>query len=446
MKELRVIAAARRSPNRTMRSACVVAFLGVGLTACGSQDAAPIDYRGTDPAVTASSPTPAPDDRGIVRIDNYDAVVARDGDTIDTIAARVGISASELAAYNGYPAGFAPRSGDILVLPPRPGGYGAVPETQATASASGAPPAAAYPSSTKTERWSPAIAAAAIERGGVEQGDPNATSTGVSNLDQQSGNSESLFAGLAEPVESSPGPTRYRPTGNETTHIASSGETMYSIANRYSLTVGELAYANGMQAGDAISPGQVLIIPQFAGFTSPPGGTSTVPASAALPVSELPPSTLSSDPIIIDDAGNASQGASTQQVAAVTPSAEPAPIDSGAQFLSPVSGPIIEAYTPSRGGVEFGVAPGTPVRSADSGTVVLVSKSLGGLGVIVLVRHNEKYMTVYGRVKDVAVSKGEKISRGQIIATVAEPTGGAESSMHFEIRRGTVSVDPEPLI
>lgn len=431
------------------RSACVAAMLGAGLTACGSQVAAPIDYRGTDPAVTATSPTPAPDNRGIVKIDNYDAVVAREGDTMETIAARVGISASELAAYNGYPAGFAPRGGDILVLPPRPGGYGAAPQTQVAASTpSAASPAASYPTSTTTERWSPALAAAAIERGGVEAGDPaTASSTDAAG---QSGTSD-LFAPLAEPIESDTlsGPTRYRPTGNETTHIASSGDTMYSVANRYSLTVGELAYANGMQAGDAISPGQVLIIPQLAGYTSVPGGSSSV-AAANSPLSEPLPSssitTSSSGDIIIDDAGNARQGATTEQIAAASPAIEPAPVDTGAQFLSPVSGPITESYTPSRGGVELGAAPGTPVRSAESGTVVLVSKSLGGLGVIVLIRHDEKYMTVYGRVSNVAVAKGEKVSRGQVIASVATPSAGTESTMHFEIRRGTVSVDPEPLI
>ena len=86
------------------------------------------------------------------------------------------------------------------------------------------------------------------------------------------------------------------------------------------------------------------------------------------------------------------------------------------------------------------------MRAAESGEVVLVSKSLGGLGTIILIRHDNQYLTVYGRVDDVSVAKGQKVSRGQTIASVAEPEAGREASMHFEIRRGAESIDPQPLI
>jgi len=412
------------------------ALIGAGLTGCGSQVAAPIDFRGTDPDATATSPTATPNQQGVVRIDNYDAVVARKGDTIESIAARLGISASELAAYNGFPAGFTPRDGDILVLPPRPGGYGATRGTQLAAASPST--ASTAPAAGTTERWSPAIAAAAIERGG----EPTATPTGAGAYDPQYGGaqdgSDSLFAPLAEPLEpptqtaaaSSAGVTRYRPSGNERTYIASAGDTMFSIANRYTITVGELAYANGMQASDAISPGQVLIIPDFG--SPPPVAMETTVATPA----------PSGGEIVIEQ-----PGAAPMEVAAASPTAQPAASDSGAQFLSPVSGPIAEAYTAKRGGIEFGVAPGTPVRASEDGVVVLVSKSLGGLGTIILVRHSQEYMTVYGRVKnDRLVEKGQKVKRGQTIATVAEPSAGREPTLHFEIRRGTDSIDPEPLI
>lgn len=422
---------------------CVVALIGAGLTGCGSQVPAPIDFRGTDPEATATSPTPSPNDQGVVRIDNYDAVMAREGDTIESIAARLGISASELAAYNGYPAGFTPRDGDILVLPPRPGGYGAARSTQVAAAT---PAAAAYPAPSATERWSPAIAAAAIERAG-EPADANGAATGVPDAtdpmaEAAPDGSDSLFAPLAEPLEPptqtaaapSAGVARYRPTGNERTHIAASGDTMFSIANLYTVTVGELAYANGMAASDPISPGQVLIIPTFAGFSAPAGAA---PVGAAAAAGQTDP-----DEVVIGEPSGA-----PVDVAAAQPASEPAPVDSGARFLSPVSGKIIEAYTPKGGGIEMGAAPGAPVRAAEDGVVVLVSKSLGGLGTIILVRHSQEYMTVYGRVKsDRLVEKGQKVKRGQTIATVAEPTAGREPSLHFEIRRGTESVDPEPLI
>ncbi len=424
----------RNRSTRLARSALAAALIGVGLAGCGNQAPAEIDYRGTDPYATASSPAPATDNRGIVKIDNYDAVVAREGDTMESVAARVGISASELAAYNGYPAGFSPRAGDILVLPPRPGGYGAVSATQG---ASAAPSAAPATSPSSTERWSPAIAAAAIERGDQPSTTDNATASAV-----DADASASLFAPLAAPLDQPAGAsaTRYQPTGREITYVAMSGDTMFSVANKHSVTVGELAYANGLQASDVINPGQVLIIPDFGEFNRPPEATTV--ATAAAPAASST-ATTSGDVIIVDDTG----AGRVEQPAAATVASAPAPVDTGAQFLSPVSGPIIEGYTAKRGGVEFGAAPGTPVRAADDGTVVLVSKSLGGLGTIILVRHDSQHMTVYGRVEDNrVVEKGQRVTRGQTIATVAEPTSGREPSLHFEIRRGTVSIDPEPLI
>ncbi len=79
------------------------------------------------------------------------------------------------------------------------------------------------------------------------------------------------------------------------------------------------------------------------------------------------------------------------------------------------------------------------MRAADDGTVALVSDSLGGLGTIVLIRHSNDLMTVYGRVTDVSVAKGDSVRQGQSIGKVAP----ADSPiMHFEVRVGTESVNP----
>ena len=79
------------------------------------------------------------------------------------------------------------------------------------------------------------------------------------------------------------------------------------------------------------------------------------------------------------------------------------------------------------------------MQAAGDGTVALVSESLGGLGTIVLIRHSNDLMTVYGRVSDVSVSKGQTVSQGQSIGKVATSDS---PTMHFEVRVGTESVDP----
>ena len=73
--------------------------------------------------------------------------------------------------------------------------------------------------------------------------------------------------------------------------------------------------------------------------------------------------------------------------------------------------------------------------------MALVSTSLGEWGTIVLVRHDEELMTVYGRLSDAAVAKGQRVAAGQVLGSVASPASGP-ARLHFEVRRGAFSEDP----
>ena len=75
--------------------------------------------------------------------------------------------------------------------------------------------------------------------------------------------------------------------------------------------------------------------------------------------------------------------------------------------------------------------------------MALVSVSTGSLGTIVLIRHANDVLTIYGRVDNVTVSKGDTVKRGQVIGVVA---AGDPATMHFEVRKGTDSVDPMPYL
>ena len=120
-----------RSPAISRKSAAAVAAL-LALTACGGFDP---DFRGsanqfdTSEAVNASvAPTPVPDSRGVISYPDYQVAIAQQGDTVDTIAARLGLSASELASYNALPQGVVLRQGAVVALPRRVGepGSGAI--------------------------------------------------------------------------------------------------------------------------------------------------------------------------------------------------------------------------------------------------------------------------------------------------------------------------------
>ena len=183
-------------------AAALLAAAALAGCSSGGDRRADVEIRGTDPGAIAAAPAPsampaepvpsavpgaaqgtlgAPDAEGIVTYDGYQTVVAGGGDTVADLAGRVGLSASELAAYNGLTPGHQMLAGDELVLPPRPGGYGSgtggtavaaaapapgVPVAagtieQAPLSSAGAPAEAGPP---PPGGWSPEIAAAAIER------------------------------------------------------------------------------------------------------------------------------------------------------------------------------------------------------------------------------------------------------------------------------------------
>lgn len=344
--------------------------------------------------IQASAPRPEPDSRGLITYPNYQVIVARPGDTIASVAARIGMDPAELARYNGLPLDYRPRAGEVLALP-----KGAVIPTEG--------PVQVGTTTSNLE----SIAATAIGR---------------------AGSSEPVAVAPVAPPRSQiqPGPEPIR-------HIVEPGETAYSIARLYGVSVQALANWNGLDKNLTVRTGQRLMIPVVADGTpqrevamvetTPGQGSPTpVPPSAVAPlpesekiVTDAPPS-----PDLVKERTGASDVPRMQR---------------------PVEGKILKAYSPGpRGneGIDFEAPKGTPVRAADDGEVALIS-TVSGNAKIVLVRHPGNLYTVYSNVSDVPVKKGQKVSRGQTIGKVA---GGSPSYVHFEIRKGTESVDPAPYL
>jgi murein DD-endopeptidase MepM/ murein hydrolase activator NlpD len=198
-------------------------------------------------------------------------------------------------------------------------------------------------------------------------------------------------------------------------HRVEAGETAYEIARQYNVSVTALASWNGLGPDLGIRAGQQLIIPV--------ADTNNLAAAPVVSAPAARPATLSP--------------------ATPTPAAPAAAPSSNAPFVAPVSGSIARGYQPSgrhkNEGIDYATAAGATVRAAGDGTVALVSDSLGGLGTIVLIRHSNDLMTVYGRVTDVSVAKGDAVRQGQSIGKVAPAD---TPIMHFEVRVGTESVNP----
>ncbi len=189
-------------------------------------------------------------------------------------------------------------------------------------------------------------------------------------------------------------------------HIVRSGETLFAIAWRYGKDPAAVARWNQLGNGSLIYPGQVIRL-------TPPSGSAA--GSAPTRTTRTTPKPL--PPV---------------------PSQPPPP------WAWPTTGRI---------SVQFGGKPGTgtgilidgkvgqAVNAAASGSVVYAGSGLIGYGQLIIVKHNDTYLSAYGYNASLLVKEGQAIKKGQRIATMGE---GPErkARLHFEIRRNGKPVNP----
>ncbi|MEL6204732.1 MAG: M23 family metallopeptidase [Pseudomonadota bacterium] len=402
--------AARRTA-RLCIGATALALVG----ACADFD---IDLRdlgnGPDTSAAALSPVadrPLPDDRGVISYPNYQVAVARRGDTVTDVAARVGLPPEDLARFNGAPANAVLNRGEVLALPRRV----AEPSPATGAAATG-------PILPAGEVNVSALAGAAINRAEVD------------------GQQTIQRASPPPSVQTGEEPIRHR---------VARGETAFSISRRYGVPVDALAEWNGLNQDRTVRVGQYLLIPPSAAAASrqtaaaapvgeavsaPGAGSSTpAPPSAAQPLPEDQPARTTAEPATTQEVPDSPNlGTDTTSASAST-----------AQFETPVSAPIIRDFARGRhDGLDYGAAPGTSVRAAEAGTVAFITEDTAAARVI-LVRHAGGLSTIYGNVKDLSVSQGDRVRKGQEIAKV----GDAEPPVfRFQVRDGVEAVDPNPYL
>lgn len=365
-------------------------------------------------AQQVSAARPMPDGRGVISYPGYQVAVARRGDTVGSVAARIGLSPGELANYNAIDANATLRDGEVLALPRRVADGGAAP-IAATGTMIGGGNVAASPIAAPGAVNVSAIATTALDRVATT---PVAPVTAAA---------PAAAATATAPAADGMAPTR---------HQVKRGETAFTIARQYNVSARALADWNGLGPDLAVREGQYLMIPTPTGapvaaeepVTQPGAGTPTPPPpSAAQPLpAENPPSKAE-----VEAAKPASPDLSAQRTEA-----------SSSQFAMPVSGSIIRTYDKKSNGIDISAPAGTAVKAAAGGTVAAITTDTEQTPIIVI-RHDGGLLTVYAGVAGTTVKKGDAVSKGQTIATVRS---GSPSFLHFEVRRGVDSTDPMPFL
>lgn len=385
-----------RAVSKSTMRRCATGFAAlVVLAGCEG----PIDYdlRGkvggfstADAALAATANRPAPDARGVITYPTYQVAVAQKGDTVTQVASRVGLPAAELARYNGLNANDPLREGEVLALPRSVGASSNVDIA--------------------------AIAGSAIDE---------APATG------------SVQTSTLEPAKPAPAPVAAGP--EPIRHKVKRGETAYTISRLYQVPVESLAEWNGLGPDFTVREGQFLLIP----VKDQPAPRNTAAASTTGATAVTQPGQGSPTPT----PPSATQPLPDEKVAPVTPAPDvtaEAPTNSGSSALAlPVSGKIVRPYRKGKNeGIDIAASPGTAVNAAEAGTVAAITSDADQVPIIV-VKHNNDLLTVYANVQDITVKKGDRVRRGQKIAALR---GGDNAYVHFEVRKGFESVDPEPYL
>jgi murein DD-endopeptidase MepM/ murein hydrolase activator NlpD len=120
-------------------------------------------------------------------------------------------------------------------------------------------------------------------------------------------------------------------------------------------------------------------------------------------------------------------------------------------FLWPVEGRVISPFgnNPNGGrndGINISATRGAPVRAAEAGDVSYVGNELKSYGNLILIRHDNGFVTAYAHTDGVHVKRGERVERGQVIGSAGNTGDVSEVQLHFELRRGTTPVDPTPYL
>ena len=344
-------------------------------------------------ALQASANRPAADGQGILTYPTYQAVVARRGDTVASVADRIGLGAAELASYNALRPTDPLRDGETLLLPRRVAG------------------GALGTGNTGTIIGGSGIGVQPLDVAGIA----------TTALDRVGGSTAA-----AAPAVSGPEPQR---------HKVARGETAFSIARIYGVSAKSIADWNGLPADLAVREGQLLIIPvAAAGAPVRPADVEQTAPGVGSPT-PVPPS--ASEPLPDENVTPAAQ--KPKETPASPDLGEQRSSASAAKFVMPVDGKIIRAYSKGKNdGIDISAAAGSSVKAAADGVIAAITKDTEQVPILVI-RHAGGLLTVYAGLDGIKVAKGAKVKRGQTIAAVR---AGNPAFVHFEVRKGVDSIDP----
>ncbi len=237
-----------------------------------------------------------------------------------------------------------------------------------------------------------------------------------------------------------------------TVHVVQPGETLMSLGRRYGASRAEIARANNLPQDYRVQIGQKIVIPGLRAAHAP-AQTPAKPPSTPQPPVFTPASITPAAPKPTGGSQKVANAESSAAIRVAHPAAEPNGEDArevtGATpiFRWPVRGRVIAGFGPKpngqqNDGINLAVPEGASIKASEDGVVAYAGSELKGYGNLVLVRHNNGYVTAYAHASELLVKRGDQVKRGQIIARAGQTGNVSSPQLHFEIRKGKEPVDP----
>jgi lipoprotein NlpD len=212
------------------------------------------------------------------------------------------------------------------------------------------------------------------------------------------------------------------------------GDTLYRIAIEHGQTARDVQAWNNLANPNMIEVGQVLRGAPPVGMTP---SSTPAPVATATAVAGAPPA-------VVGRPLNAPVGATaaTPPVGSTMPLTDPSKSVDGVSFIWPAKGSVIAGFDEAKNkGVSIGGRAGEPVLAAADGRVVYAGAGLRGYGNLIILKHNDTFLTAYAHNQALLVREDQAVKQGQRIAEMGS-SDADRVKLHFEVRRDGKPVDP----
>ena len=300
---------------------------------------------------------------------------------------------------------------------------------------------------------------------------------------------------LTPPYVLAPGQVLIVPSPHE--HIVGRGETLRDVADTHGVNVDALAQENNISSPDAVRPGKTLVLPArdtvpHAEILTPQSAEIATSSLAPLPLVKVAPPSKGRKEGLVQKKGLSQELAaelaqeretvdSAQTTEPQTPAKkkqvfvkdEPRPKKKDEKdttekkkkkeeekkeqpvtekeepkkdtlFIWPAEGPVISEFGANgkSDGINIELPVGSEVKASAAGEVMYAGGDLKDLGQLLLIKHQDKWVTAYAHLSELKVGKGDKVKKGQVIALSGKTGNAKQPQLHFEIRKGKKPIDP----